>query len=100
MRNKEMDSYKTCRVFNLPQTKLQTYVKDGQESSSEASETLLGAEHCACKKQLYTNDNSDQVMEMILVTPQLSGSCHWIRSSFKKLSTHWTDFEEKMLLKK
>jgi hypothetical protein len=56
MRNKEMGSYKACRVFNLPQTKLQSYVKDGQESSSEASETPLAAEHCTCKKQLYTND--------------------------------------------
>jgi hypothetical protein len=36
MRNKEKGSYKASRVFNLPQTTLQSYVKDRQESSSEA----------------------------------------------------------------
>jgi hypothetical protein len=35
MRNMEMGSYKASRVFNLPQTTLQSYVKDG-ESSIEA----------------------------------------------------------------
>jgi hypothetical protein len=28
MRNKEMGSYKTSRIFTLPQTTLQGYVKD------------------------------------------------------------------------
>jgi len=28
MRNKEMGSYRASRVFNLPQTTLQLYVKD------------------------------------------------------------------------
>jgi hypothetical protein len=38
MRNKEMgSSYKASRVFNVPQTTLQRYVKDWQESSSEAT---------------------------------------------------------------
>jgi hypothetical protein len=36
MRNKEMGSYKASRVFNLPQTTLQHYVKDQQNLSSEA----------------------------------------------------------------
>ena len=36
MKNKEMGSYKASRVFNLLQTTLQSYVKDRQESSSEA----------------------------------------------------------------
>jgi hypothetical protein len=36
MRYKEMGSYKTFRVFNLPQTTLQGYIKDRQESSNEA----------------------------------------------------------------
>jgi len=33
MRSKEMDSYKASRVFNLPQTTLQGFVKDWQKSS-------------------------------------------------------------------
>ena len=58
MRNKEMGSYKASRVFSLPHTTLQSYVKD-RESSSEAIKTKLGrkqvlpceaendlAEHC------------------------------------------------------
>jgi hypothetical protein len=36
IRNKEMGSYKASSVFNLLQTTLQSYVKDRQESSSEA----------------------------------------------------------------
>jgi len=36
IRDEEMGSYKASRVFNLPQTTLQRYVKDRQNSSSEA----------------------------------------------------------------
>ena len=35
IRNKEMDSYKASRVFSVPQTTLEHYVKDQQKSSSE-----------------------------------------------------------------
>jgi len=33
IRNKEMGSYKASRVFNVPQTTLECYVKDRQKSS-------------------------------------------------------------------
>jgi hypothetical protein len=59
IRNKEMGSSKACRIFNLPQTTLQCYVKDRQKSSSETVKTKLArkqvlpcktendlAEHC------------------------------------------------------
>jgi hypothetical protein len=36
MGNKEMGSYKGSRIFNVPQTTPQRYVKDRQESSNEA----------------------------------------------------------------
>jgi hypothetical protein len=42
MRNKELGRYKTCRVFNVPQTTLQRYDKHLQKSSSEATKTKLG----------------------------------------------------------
>ena len=42
IRNKEMGSYKASRVFNVPQTTLERYVKDWQKSSSETVETKLG----------------------------------------------------------
>jgi len=32
IRNKEMGSYKASRVFNVPQTTLERYVKDRQKS--------------------------------------------------------------------
>ena len=35
LRNKEMGSYKTFRVFKVPQTTLECYAKDQQKSSSE-----------------------------------------------------------------
>ena len=63
MRNKEMGSYKASRVFNVPQTALQPYVKHRQKSSSETVKTKLGrkqvlsceaendlAEHCPLKE--------------------------------------------------
>jgi hypothetical protein len=41
MRNKEMEKYKASRVFNVPQTTLERYVKDRQRSSREATKTKL-----------------------------------------------------------
>jgi len=59
IRHKEMGSYRTSRVFNVPQTSLERYVTDRQKSSSETVKTQLGrkqvlpceaendlAEHC------------------------------------------------------
>jgi hypothetical protein len=42
IRNKEMGSYKVSRVFNVPQTSLEHYVKDRQKRSSETVKTKLG----------------------------------------------------------
>jgi hypothetical protein len=36
LKKEEMGSYKASRVFNIPQTTLQCYVKDWQTGSSEA----------------------------------------------------------------
>jgi len=41
MRNKEMGNYEASRFFSLPQTTIQRYVKDQQESSNEAKTTKL-----------------------------------------------------------
>ena len=42
VRVEEIGSYKAYRVFNVPQTTLQRYVKDGQKSSSDTVKTKLG----------------------------------------------------------
>jgi len=42
VRNKEMGSYKSSRVFNVPQTTLERYVKDRQKSSNKTVKTKLG----------------------------------------------------------
>ena len=34
IRNKEMGSYKASRIFNVPQTTLERYIKNWQKSSS------------------------------------------------------------------
>ena len=55
MRNKEMGSYKVSRVFNVPQTTPERYVKDWQKSSSEAITTKLGRKqvlHCEAENDL------------------------------------------------
>jgi hypothetical protein len=44
-RNKEMGSYKAFRVFSVPQTTLEHYIKDWEKSSNEAMKTKLGRKH-------------------------------------------------------
>jgi hypothetical protein len=54
VRNKEMDSYKTSRVFKVPQTTLQRYVKDRQKRFSEAIKTKLGRKQILpCEAENY-----------------------------------------------
>ena len=42
IRNKEMGSCKASRVFNVPQTTLEHYVKDWKKSSSGTVKTKVG----------------------------------------------------------
>ena len=51
MRNTAMGSYKASRIFIVPQTTLQRYVKDRQKSSSEAIKTKLGGSKLFLVKQ-------------------------------------------------
>jgi hypothetical protein len=44
IRNKEMGSYKAFRIFSVPQTTPERYVKDRQKSSIEVTTTKLGYE--------------------------------------------------------
>jgi hypothetical protein len=66
IRNKEMSSCKASRVFNVPQTTLERYVKDRKKSSSETVKTKLGrkqvlpceaesdlAEHCLLMERKF-----------------------------------------------
>jgi len=68
MKNKEMGSYKASRVFNLPQTTLQSYVKDRQDSSSEAlKQNCVGsnfdlAEHCLVMERKFLSLTMADVM--------------------------------------
>jgi hypothetical protein len=45
MRNKEMWSYKASKVFSIPHTALEHYIKDREKSSNEAIQTKLGRKH-------------------------------------------------------
>ena len=40
--NKEMGSYKPSRVFNVPQSTIERYVKERKKSSNETVKTKLG----------------------------------------------------------
>jgi len=77
MRNKEMGSYRAFRVFNVPQTTLQRYVKDRQKSSSETVKTKLGrkqvlpceaendlAEHCLVMERKFFGLTMADVMRL------------------------------------
>jgi len=66
IRNKELGSCRASRVFNVPQTTLQRYVRDRQKSSSKTVKTKLGrkqvllceaenvvAEHCLLMERTF-----------------------------------------------
>jgi hypothetical protein len=57
MRNKEMGSCKASRVFNVPQTTPERYVKNWQKSSSETVKTKLG------RKQVLSCDAENDLAE-------------------------------------
>ena len=77
IRNREMGSYKTSRVFRLPQTTLERYVKERQKSSSETVKTKLGmkqvlrceaendlAEHCLLMERKFFGLTMADVMRL------------------------------------
>ena len=45
IRNKEMGNYKASRIFNVPQTTLESYVKDRKKSSRETVKIEVGRKH-------------------------------------------------------
>jgi len=61
LRNKEMGSYKTFRVFSWPQTTLERYVKDRQKSSSETVKTKL------VRKQVLPCEAENDLTELCLL---------------------------------
>jgi hypothetical protein len=62
MRNKEVGSYKASRIFSIPQTTLERYIKDWQNSSSETVKTKLGKKHIfPCEAE---NDLSEHCLVM------------------------------------
>jgi hypothetical protein len=61
MRNKEVGSYKASRIFSVPQTTLERYVKDRQKSSSETVKTKLG------KKQIFPCEAENNLAEHCLL---------------------------------
>jgi len=53
IRNKELGSYKASRAFVLPQTTLQRYVKDRQNSSREAiKQNWVGSKFFLVKEKM------------------------------------------------
>jgi len=60
IKNKEMGSCKASRVFSVPQTTLERYVKDRQKSSSEAVKTKLG------RKQVLPCETENDLAELCL----------------------------------
>ena len=61
IRNKETGSYKASRIFNVPQTTLQRYVKDRKKSSSETVKTKMGR-----KQVLPCEAESDRLCGLVV----------------------------------
>ena len=52
MRNQEMGSYKVSRVFSLPQTTPQSYVKDWESSSEAIKQNWVGSKFFLLKENM------------------------------------------------
>jgi hypothetical protein len=63
LRNKDMGDYKASRIFNVPQTKLQRYVKERQESSSEVIKTEMGRKQVLLCEAEYNVAEHSLLME-------------------------------------
>ena len=68
IRKKEMGKYKSPRVFNVPQTSLESYVKDRKKSSSETVKTKLGR-----KQVLPCEAESDLAERCLFMERKVSG---------------------------
>ena len=102
MRNKEMGSYKASRVFNIPQTTLQRYVKDRQKSSSETVKTKLGrkqvlpceeendlAEHCRLMERKFIGLKMADVMHLAYHLAVRNGIKNQFRKRNEKAGRKW-----------
>jgi hypothetical protein len=65
MRNKKLGNYKASKVFNVPQTTLQRYIKYQEESSNEAIRTKLG------RKQLLSPEAKNDLPEKCLLIERM-----------------------------
>jgi uncharacterized protein with FMN-binding domain len=52
-RNRKMGSYKASRVFNIPQTKIECYVKDGRKAQvKQLKHNLVGSKFFLVKQKM------------------------------------------------
>jgi hypothetical protein len=102
IRNKEMGSYKTSRVFNVPQTTLECYVNDRQESSSEKIKTELGrkqvlpceaeidlAEHCLLMERKFLGLTMGGVMRLAYQLAARNGIKNQFCKENEKVGRKW-----------
>jgi hypothetical protein len=61
VRNNETGNFKASRVFNIPQTTLEHYIKDREKSSIEAIKTKLG------RKQVRSWEAENDLAEYCLL---------------------------------
>jgi len=52
VRNKEISSYNASIVFNLPQTTLESYVKDRESSSEAIKQKWVGSKFFLVKEKM------------------------------------------------
>jgi len=75
VRKKEMGSYKASIVVNLPQTTLQSYVKDRQESSSEAiKQNCVGSKFFPCEGGNDLSFDRKKVFSLLFIVRRIQHS--------------------------
>jgi hypothetical protein len=102
VRNKEMGNMKASRVFNVPQTTLQRYVKDRQKSPSEAIKKKLGrkqvlpceaendlAEHCLLMERRFFGLTRPDVMRVAYQHAVRNGIKNQFCNTNEKAGSKW-----------
>ena len=102
MRNKEMGSYKASRVFNVPQTTLERYVKNISKTPEAVVKTQIGrkqvlppeietdlAEHCLLMEKRYFGLSMSDVMRLAYQLAARNGLKHSFSKTKEKAGKKW-----------
>lgn len=102
VRNGEMGSFKAARIYNVPQTTLERYVKDEMKSSTDVVNTKLGrkqylpsdlekdlAEHCILLEERYFGLSQKDLRRLAFQLAEKNGIAHPFSKKSESAGRKW-----------